>query len=211
MNQMKRWIALWLALFCTIELMSNIGYGQTAYFAQVKTHHSKKLGIEFDYSAKLKVKENNRLITIEHSVNFKHPDPCNRSDPPESQQWKSKKILDFYSKITVITTNSEEFLFKELEYTKNGEITGIRRSVEFINYPMRGFREYNGNHGCGPYSYYFQISPEKILLVNRFLVPEFGEAPESEKEIYRRVPNIILPEDEEILFNHILSSFVVKK
>jgi len=42
--------------------------------------------------------------------------------------------------------------------------------------------------------------------VNRYPAPEFREVPEDEKESYRRVKGIIVPEAEEQLFTEMMRS-----
>ena len=170
-----------------------------------KVYRSKKLGLAFSYPEryKLKVNEKDGVITVEHAVSFEHFDPCDRTTGNQ----KSKKIYDFYAQISILPlTPTELFLQYGMNRNENGDVAGAKESFEVAYGELEGFRVYNGNHGCGPYSYFFQIDDEKVLRVDRYPAPEFREVPEEEKQMYSRLRAIILPENEQHIFGKILHS-----
>ena len=172
---------------------------------EFKNYQSKKLEIGFDYPKILKVWEKEGIITIEHKVSFKHREPCNGSGLPPYQ--KAKEIFDFFAQITVLPlTPTEVFRQAVMERDTDGDLTGIKNTVRVTFGSLDGFRLYNGSHGCGPYSYFFQLSDQKVLKVDRYPASEFKEVPEREKEMYSRLRQIILPEQEEHFFREILTS-----
>ena len=170
-----------------------------------KTFRSKKMGIEFSYPQRygLKVREKDGRITIEHSVKFKHPVPCDGGDDGQYL----KKIYDFYATISILNKTATEIFRQEvMEVNEAGLVVGVKNSVRVTYGERDGFEIYNGNHGCGAFSSFFELSPEKFLQVDLYPAPEFREVPEEEKQIYYRLREIISPENEEHIFKEILNS-----
>ncbi|TSC74711.1 MAG: hypothetical protein G01um101444_195 [Parcubacteria group bacterium Gr01-1014_44] len=202
------WVAFFFILFWVLVFGSGLGLLNYAHgqFPGFQTHRSKKLGIEFNYQDILKVSEKDGVVTIEHSVPFEHYDPCDRS----GRNQKSKKILDFYAKITFLPlTPTELFVQQVMERNEAGDVKGVKNTVRVTYGKLGGFRLYNGEGGCGPHSYFFQLSPENVLRVDRWPAPEFKEMTESEKQMRNRLRQIILPEQEEHFFREILTSLTV--
>lgn len=169
-----------------------------------KTYRHKKLGLEFEYPDILKVTEKEGVITVEHRVAYKHPNPCDGSGLSEHQD--SKEIFDFYAQISVLPLTPTE-LFRQEVMQKNDEgmVVGIHNTVRVTYGALDGFRMFAGHRRCGYHSYFFQLADEKVLRVVRYLVPEF-EVSEKEKEAANRLRQVILPEQEEHIFRGILSS-----
>lgn len=202
-------ILFWIAVFASgMGLFAYaFGYfpvGQEAIkLPELKTFQSKKLGVEFSYPEELKVREKDGVITIEHKIDFEHRNPCDGS----GRNQKSKEIFDFYVQITVLSFTPTEVFRKEvMKRDENDLVTGLKNTVRVTYGALDGFRVYNGDHGCGPYAYFFQLADEKVLRVDHYPAPEFREVPESEKQQYSRLRRIILPEQEEHFFREILHS-----
>ena len=175
-----------------------------------KTYRSKKFDLEFNYPEILKVKEKDGVIAIEHSVSFKHLDPCGGGGSPQYQY--VKKIFDFYAKVSILNkTPTETFREELMEVNTNDLVVGIKNSVRVTYGELDGFRLYNSSPGCGFYSYFFQIADEKVLRVDRWPASEFKEILESEKQMFSRLRQIILPEKEEHFFREILTSLKVNE
>jgi len=177
-----------------------------------KTYRSKKLGIEFKYPKILKVRKKDGVVTISHRVPFEHEDPCDRGWPPE----KAKEIWDFYVRMIIVEKTPNEILGEQLE--KRDGVLIFKSDVRVTYGQLDGFRIYNGNHGCGPYAYFFQLTKrsadpynkERYLRVDRYPAPELRKVSEEEKLFYSRLRLIILPEQEEHLFQEILTSLTWK-
>lgn len=171
--------------------------------SELKTHRSKKLGLEFNYPDMLKVREKNGVIAIVHSVEIAHDNPCNGG----GEHRKSKEIFDFYAEISLLSLTPTELFRKEVMIRdKSGRITGINSTVRITYGLLDGFRLYGGEHGCGSYTHFFQLSQEKVLQVVRWPAPEFLALPESEQLVFRQLRGIILPADEARFFSDILTS-----
>lgn len=178
-----------------------------------KVYHNKKLGVEFSYPERygLKVGEKKGVITISHKIKFKHLDPCDRSGLPENEY--AKEIYDFYIQISILDKSLDEIVEENLLVKHNGvAIDSVDYDV--IKYgKLEGPRIYNGNHGCGPYVYFFRLTSrgasstkEKFLKVDRYPAPEFNTVTDEEIQIYSRLRLIILPEQEAHYFQEILYS-----
>lgn len=173
---------------------------------KLKTYRHPEMGIEFNYPRILKVREEAEVITIEHSVPFEHDDPCDATGLPKYK--KSKEILDFFVQITVLPLTSVELFNQEVVQKDDaGLVTGLRNTVRVTLGPLDGFRMYSGSHGCGLYSYFFQLSSARVLKVERWLAPEFQQRLGGREPAYRHLPRLILPEQELNFFREILFSF----
>jgi len=199
---------LWLTMISSISVLAlqhRTVEQEKAALPGFKTYLSKNLGIEFNYPKILKVWEEKKsgIVVIEHRISFEYQDPCNGS----VLRSRSKKILDFYSQISILhLTPTEVFRQEVMEKNEAGLITGVRNSVRVTYGELDGFRVYNGEHGCGPFSYFFQLAPQKVLKVDRWPSPEFAEISVEEKQIFSRLRQILLPENEEHIFREILTS-----
>ena len=208
------WTAVGLVIFWTLIHLGGLwvyAFGNTrANTASLqlpgfKVYRSKKLGLAFGYPERygLKINEKDGVVTIEHTVPFEHFDPCDRT----ASNQKSKKIYDFYAQISILNkTPTEIFREEVMEVNDNDLVVGVKNSVRVTYGELDGFRLYNGNLGCGPFSYFFQVGDEKVLRVDRWPASEFREVPEEEKQMYSRLRAIIMPENEQHIFEEILHS-----
>lgn len=203
----------WIAVFLGLLVGFSQAMGYSAPLAEkndlgLKTYWSKKLNLGFDYDKRFKIEEKKGMIIIKHNINFNHLDPCDRS----GLHPKSKEVYDFYVTIKVLdNTNLDKILTEKFISLKNGERISLKNAdmVDFNG--LKGFRLYNGNHGCGPYSYYFYAKLfNRVFQVDRYPASEFGEIFEEERQMYSRLRMIILPEEEEHLFRNIIISFKTK-
>jgi hypothetical protein len=71
---------------------------------------------------------------------------------------------------------------------------------------LKGYCITAGVEGCGIYTYYFSLNSNNTLQVQRSFIPELNPIIRNSKE-YLKLPGIISPDEEERLFNLILSSF----
>ena len=208
------WITLGVILFwCMLIFAIFAGFAKAEGLPGFKTYRSQKLGIEFTYPKILKVEEKNGVITVSHKIGFKHRSPCDGSGLPENEY--SKEIYDFYIQMSILDKSLDEIVEENLLVKQNGV------AVDFVDYEvvkygqLEGPRIYNGNHGCGPYVYFFKLTDrgassakEKFLRVEQYPAPEFNESAVSKEDIqiYARLRQILLPEQEEHYFQEIIYS-----
>ena len=205
---------------CTILITATLCWTNTSALsaATPKTRTNKKLGITFQYDPMLNVSyrtEHGNIVSrvlgigaqhkkmiVQHEVSFTHDDPCSES----GRHPTSKRITDFYVTMEISNETFDVFMQDILIIESDVEAGVPNYHVNVTYGVLKGIGLYKGNHGCGAYTYYFPTADNKMLVVNRYLTPEFTEVPEEKKEIYRRVKGIIVPEDEEQLFTEIMES-----
>jgi hypothetical protein len=159
--------------------------------------------------------EDNRFLHLSHSIPYKHRSPCEFDDEPDPPL---HELVDFSVRLEV---RAEEYvraaIFDEPgiadDYLVGDSLdipsdAGLR--PEFADTVsiglLRGFRLLHQFEGCGSCRYYFSISPSRTLVVERALIALLT-APIRDREENRKLPGVIIPEQEEEIFQRILSTF----
>jgi len=193
-----------LVLSCDGHIVySNSTAGSTAGW---KTYTNSEYGFEFRYPDALTISKEKDKITIIHSIPFVHTDPCDfKGGAPQLQ-----KLTDFNVGVevvdndiinTIIKGQSEYFV---LNYVKNNKIEIVKDFIDEVDIGgLKGYKITSGVEGCGEYTYYFIISPQKTLLLKRPFITELINEPQQ----YLKLSGIIKPEEEVKLFNQIISTF----
>src|SRR3990170_929343 len=176
-----------------------------------KIYQYKKPGFEIRYPATvIKVSKEGEKVILTHSISFEHPNPCAFSDEAPAT---IEELTDF--RVTLETISKS---FKETIATyEGGSITRyyllddtLRIEPGFIDKmsigELNGYRITKVVEGCGLFSYYFPLDSNNILKVERSFITELQSIIRNYKE-YLKLPGIISPEEEEKLFNQIVSSF----
>ncbi|MBP9847337.1 MAG: hypothetical protein KBD43_14870 [Saprospiraceae bacterium] len=152
--------------------------------------------ISFEYPALISVKQDAGNITLSHSVDYKHPNPCDfKGDAPPLDQ-----LSDFGVSLKIINQNLKEFVqssaYPGWDYVSKNPFT-------FGS--LNGYKVYVGVEGCGYDIYYLTISSAKTLIIQRNHVAEFNSI-NANYQTYLNLPGIISPNKGTEYFNHILST-----
>lgn len=175
-----------------------------------KTYRSEKYGYELKYPENLiTVSEVDYTIVMTHSIPLEHNDPCDfRGDAPPLTT-----LTDFEVSIQVANKSLREAIIgSESDYVVSDFLLDNELKVEpgFIDEinigSLAGYRITSGVEGCGQYAYYFPVSSNKTLISIRSFITELKPII-ADHEKYLGVPGVISPEEEERLFNQILSTF----
>lgn len=176
----------------------------------VKTYRGSSF--EFQYPFNLNLYSQEKTIRLTHSVPYRHTDPCDMRDGAKPLD----EITDFDVSIEYFNKNlgdtARSIIPQQLiaDYIKGNSFRitpGVVDEYKIGN--LKGYKITNGVEGCGVYNYYIPLSTNKTLYISRSFVPEFN-AINTEYQKYLSVPGIIPPEQEENIFNSILSSFKTK-
>jgi hypothetical protein len=179
-----------------------------------KIYQYKKPGFEIRYPADILTasKEGEKVI-LTHAIQFEHPNPCDFvGDAPSL-----KELTDFRVTLETISKSFQQTIIAN----EGGSIAQNYLSDDTLKtYPgyidqaaigsLKGYRIAEGVEGCGFFAYYFPLDQNNTLRVERSYITELLPVmPDREK--YLRLPGIIPPDEEERLFNLILSSFKFQK
>lgn len=161
-----------------------------------KTYTSTKNGFTFKYPALLTAGPDGDVITLSHSIAYKHPNPCDF----KGDAGLSERLSDFGVYIKVVNTNLKEYVQSSVypgwDYvSKNPFQAGS----------LSGYKIEEGVEGCGAYVYYFSISPTKTLVVDRSIVTEFTPNV-GDYQKYLGLPGIISPSTADEIFTRIVST-----
>ena len=155
------------------------------------------------------VSEVSSRIVMTHAITLEHPDPCDfKGDAPPL-----KTLTDFEVSIEVVSLNLRETVIaNESDFLVSRFLVDDKLSIApgFIDEvsigSLTGYRITSGVEGCGEYTYYFPLAPRNVLIVKRSFITELQPIIANYQE-YLKLPGVISPDEEEKLFNGILSTF----
>lgn len=172
----------------------------------------------FEYPSLISVKQEGETVTLNHSVAYKHPDPCDFKGDPRTPL--KEMISDFGISLMVFNKNlkdsiqSNESDYVAKSFDENGALIASTETTGFISKfsagSLDGFEIVKGVEGCGVYTYYFPISFSKTLFVKRPFVSELTPVGTGQYQTYLNLPGIISPIKEKEFFVKILSSLKVE-
>jgi hypothetical protein len=169
-----------------------------------------KPGFEIKYPADIiKISKEGEKLFLIHSIPFEHENPCDLiGDAPPLME-----LIDFRVSVQVFNKSFKEtiktneypdfvagYLVEDSLKVDHGFIDDVRIGS------LRGYLITAGAEGCGIYTYYFPLDFDNTLKVERTFITELQPVIRNYKE-YLKLPGIIPPDEEERLFNQILSSF----
>lgn len=155
--------------------------------------------LSFQYPTLLSLKQDNDTVTLSHSIAYKHYDFGDmKGDQPPLE-----RFTDFYISFKVFNKNLKE-LVQSSAYPGWDYVS--KNSFKFGSF--EGFRITEGVEGSGKDVYYFSISSNKTLVIDRALIPELTPF-NGEYQTYLNLPGIIPPPQAEEFFTKILTSLKV--
>ena len=171
------------------------------------------VSFEFEYPSLISAKQEGEIITLNHSIVYKHTNPCdfkgdalpleNFSDFGVSFIVSNKNLKD-----AVQTNEGSDYVVKN--FFENNTLKLSEGFIDSFNAgSLNGFQITSGAEGCGRYTYYFPMSSTKTLVVNRSFISEFNPI-NGDYQTYLNLSGIIPPNQEKEFFVKILSSLKVK-
>jgi hypothetical protein len=172
-----------------------------------KAYTSENPRFEIKYPAGLTVvADNNNKLILSHALPFVHGNPCDMSDHPGVLQ----DLTDFKMEIEVIDGGLKQAIIKGEDsaapsFLVDDTVINLDRHSLTIS-KLKGYVIPYGVEGCGGFRYYFPLNKSFTLLVRRKLITELDPIISNYRD-YRQQPGIIFPDEEERLFNRIISTF----
>jgi len=158
-----------------------------------KTYTNTKQGYSFEYPTKLSLSTSGEVVNLSHSIPFENRGGgCDMKGDAEL----SKNLTDFDLSIKVVS-GAVNPPYVDGSYSK-----GI----------LNGKWAYMGVEGCGQTSYYFPITGNRTLVIEKAQVQMLSDVatPETRAKILA-VPGVISNEESKIIFDQILSTFKLMK
>lgn len=155
--------------------------------------------LSFQYPSLLSLKQDGETVILDHSIAYKHYDFGDmKGDGPPLE-----RFTDFSISFKVFNKNLKE-LVQSSSYPGWDYVS--KNAFKFGSF--EGFRITEGVEGSGKDVYYFSISSNKTLVIDRALIPELTPF-NGEYQTYLNLPGIIPPVQAEEFFTKILSSLKV--
>ena len=171
------------------------------------------ISFEFEYPSLISVKQEEGIITLNHSIVYKHNSPCDfKDDAPPLEKLSdfgvSLMVSNKNLKDTVQSNEGSDYVVKN--FSENNTLKLSEGFIDKFNVgSFNGFQITSGAEGCGRYTYYFPMSSTKTLVVNRSFISEFNPI-NGNYQTYLNLSGIIPPNQEKEFFVKILSSLKVK-
>lgn len=172
----------------------------------------------------------NDSITLTHSIPYKHTDPCDfKGDKAQLENLTDFKISMrmFNTDLkTVMQENEGSYVMDNFfkgdipvtaldadgspisEYESSIAQTGSLPKDSSKESSLIGYKVTSGVEGCGRDNFYFPMSEQQTLFINRPFISEFSSIV-TDGQKYLNLEGVIKPEEADKIFNNILSSIKV--
>jgi hypothetical protein len=163
---------------------------------------------EIMYPENFSINSDTNKVTINHSVSYTHNDACEFRD---GSNFLLDKVIDFNATLQVFNKDIESTVranyFSPDDIIENGQFKLSSGFVDAYSVGiLDGYRHTIGAEGCGVNTYYFSLDNSNTLMVTQKFSPERTPLILDYKK-YLDLPGIISPEEEDKMFDQILSTF----
>ena len=171
------------------------------------TYQNMDLGLELQYPPeRLHLQAEDEQIILTHAVPFTHSDYCN-----EAVVDTLNEFTDFHVKIKhfrgtlaeAIGTEHSDFLISQI--VDNNTLIQSAEVEQVTIGSLQGHVITATLEGCGKRTYVFPVTDDEFLLVVRTIIGAWYQ----NRDFYERVAGVILPEQEQHLFENVVSTLRV--
>ena len=164
---------------------------------------------EFKYPSKVILTENKNQIVLNHKIPYENHGSCDMKG--DSKTYPTLDDLNMAIKVIdnplVKTVQTLSPYLTEENFVGDSLVISPGFIDEYKNGVLRGFSIYEGAEGCGDRKYYFPVTTTKTLVITNEQVQMLsGIIEASIRNEVLKVPGVISREENEKIFNQILST-----
>lgn len=169
-----------------------------------KTYRNEELGFELKYPELISAQSKGFNLYLTHAIDYQHADSCDMRNGTHILN----EVVDFNANYEILKTNLKGAVESQYpnfpEDILDGDVIDPYLSYSVGNF--KGYKHEIGAEGCGLQTYYFPLTKNATLIIERRFSPERTPLILNYKD-YLALPGVMTPEEEIKLFEQILSTF----
>jgi len=170
-------------------------------------------GLNFTYSKELTLSEEADTVVLHHQIPYKNTGGCDMMGKEKTYDM----LTDFHVTLRIASTTLIQTVRQMSSYIPEENFDGdvLKVNPGFIDSfeagVLKGFAIYEGAEGCGFTTYYFPISGNRTLIIQKESIQALsGVRGEAEIQKILAVPESISKEESAMIFIDILNSLTIK-
>jgi hypothetical protein len=179
----------------------------------VKSYKNSNLGISFTYPINLTASTTNSVVTLHHDIPYENHGDCDMVGDTKTYP----RLTDFNVKIQKINKGVVDAMktispYIPQENFVNGEVIVSPGFIDaFKAGNLDGYAIYEGAEGCGQTTYYFPITNDETLVINKMSIQVLsGSIRVDEQAKVLAVPGVIPRDESDKIFASILNTLKVQ-
>ncbi len=175
------------------------------------THTSEEM--TFTYPAFLYKETKEGVVSLHHDIPYKNTGACDMMGDEKTYD----TLTDFHVTLRIASTSLVHTVRQMSSYIPEENFDGdiLKANPGFIDTfeigSFKGFAIYEGAEGCGFTTYYFPISGNRTLVIQKESIQALsGVRGQEEIQKILKIPGSIAPDASDILFKEIITSLTIK-
>lgn len=175
------------------------------------THTSEEM--TFTYPAFLYKETKDGIVSLHHDIPYKNTGACDMMGDEKTYD----TLTDFHVTLRIASTSLVHTVRQMSSYIPEENFDGdiLKANPGFIDTfeigSFKGFAIYEGAEGCGFTTYYFPISGNRTLVIQKESIQALsGVRGQEEIQKILKIPGSIAPDASDILFKGIVTSLTIK-
>ncbi len=169
--------------------------------------------ISFTYPAFLTLDTKDSIVSLHHEIPYENNGACDMVG-----EWVlHKNLTDFHVTIRIASTSLVHTVQQMSPYIPEENFDGdvLKVNPGFIDAfeigALKGFMIYEGAEGCGMTTYYFPVSNNRTLMIQKESIQALSGV-RGQEEIQRilKIPGSIAPSVSNKIFEEIITSLIIK-
>lgn len=170
-------------------------------------------GLSFIYPRELTLSEKTDAVVLHHEIPYENTGACDMMGDEKTYD----TLTDFHVTLRIASTSLVQTVRQMSSYIPEENFDGnvLKVNPGFIDSfeagALKGFAIYEGAEGCGFTTYYFPISGNRTLIIQKESIQALsGVRGQEEVQRILKVPGSIAPSVSDKIFKDILTSLVLK-